>query len=134
MFLLSVVLLYRVLLVSFGYMQMIDFFMGILAGLGLVLFFVLVNKITFAIKGVDGFGLGDIWMSPAFGLILGMNRMIVAMFFSFIFGSLVAVYLLATKKSSFGQYLPFAPFMILGLLLSLIYGDNLFAWYFSLLV
>lgn len=130
----TLVALYRIFLIGFGYMKVDDSFEALISGFVLSLFFWLMNKITQRWRGVDGFGMGDILLAPSLGLLLGWPRIVPGIMLSFIFGSLVAIFLLATKRSKLGEYLPFGPFLLLGTVTALIYGNRLVDWYLSLLV
>lgn len=130
----TAVAFYRIFLVGFGYMRSRDSLDALLSGLALALFFWFMNKITQKWRGVDGFGMGDILLSPSLGLLVGWPRILPAVMLSFIYGSIVAVFLLITKKSKLGEYLPFGPFLILGTVSALIYGNQLIDWYLALLV
>lgn len=130
----SLVLFYRVFLWSFGYLQSFDFGLALLAGLSLATFFWLMNWITQKLRGVDGFGMGDVLMAPSLGLILGWPKILPGVMSSFILGSVVAIALLVAGKKKWGQYLPFGPFLITGTALSLLYGMKIWEWYIGLLV
>lgn len=134
LFLFTLALSYRVGLTGFGIMTTTDFMNSLLAGLGLCLFFILLQLVTKMIKKVDGFGLGDIYLAPSLGLLLGWPKILPGMFMAFTSGSVIGVLLLLSKKKSLGQYLPFAPFLILGTVLALVWGNTVWSWYTSLLV
>jgi len=130
----SLSLFYRVGLTGFGIMQGGDFFRALLSGAGLCLLFIILQIATKAIKKVDGFGLGDIFLAPSLGLLLGWPKIIPGIFFSFVFGSIVGVGLLIFGKKKLGQYLPFGPFLILGTITALLWGGRVWGWYMSFLV
>ncbi len=125
----SLALAYRIALVSFGIMTTSDFVGSLLAAVGLTAFFLTMQVATKVIKKVDGFGLGDIYLVPSLGLLLGWPRVIPGMFVSFVTGSLVGLLLIVAKKKGLGQYLPFAPFLIFGTAVALIWGNSIWAWY-----
>jgi len=130
----SLSLLYRVCLTGFGIMDPKDLKNAVIAGIGLCSFFLIVQILTKKIKKVDGFGLGDILMAPALGLLLGWPKIIPAMFASFLFGSIVGILLIISGKKKIGQYIPFGPFLIIGAAVGLIWGGGIWAWYMSLIV
>lgn len=130
----SLALFYRVGLTGFGIMQTEDFFRALLSGLGLCLLFLFIQLLTWAIKKVDGFGLGDIYLAPSLGLLLGWPKILPAVFLSFVFGAIVGTALLLLKKKKLGQYLPFGPFLILGTVIALVWGGDIWSWYIGLLV
>ncbi len=130
----SLALFYRVGLTAFGIMQTDDFVRALLSGLGLCLLFVILQAITKAVKKVDGFGLGDIYLAPSLGLLLGWPKILPGVFFSFALGAIVGVTLLLLGKKKLGQYLPFGPFLIMGTIIALVWGGQVWSWYAGLLV
>lgn len=134
LFLFTLALAYRVGLTSFGVMNSWDFFRALAAGAGLVVLFLGLQMATRLIKKVDGFGLGDIYLVPSLGLLLGWPKIIPGMFIAFVLGSVTGLVLIALKKKKMSQYLPFGPFLILGTVVSLLWGSAIWSWYISLLV
>ncbi|EKD56042.1 MAG: hypothetical protein ACD_58C00312G0003 [uncultured bacterium] len=134
LFLFSLSLVYRIWLVSSGNMQSGDFLLALLSGFLFALFLIVLNKITKMIKGIDGFGLGDIYLAPSLGLLLGWPKIIPGIFGSFVIGSLVGITLMVFGKKKLGDYLPFGPFLLAGTALSLLYGEMIWKAYFGLLV
>jgi leader peptidase (prepilin peptidase)/N-methyltransferase len=130
----TLALIYRVGLTSFGIMRAEDFVRAFLSGIVLCLTFLLLQVLTKAIKKVDGFGLGDIYLAPSLGLLLGWPKILPGVFISFLLGSIVGIVLIMTGKKKMGQYLPFGPFLIVGTAIALIWGNSLWSWYISLLV
>lgn len=128
------VAVYRVALVGSGNMRSVDLFGAIVAGLSVSLGFVLINKFTRKLRGADGFGLGDVYLIPSLAILLGWQKFAVAMLFSFVLGSVVGILLLCFGKRKKTDYIPFGPFLILGTVLSLLYGGVVWSWYFALLV
>ncbi len=130
----SLALSYRVALVSSGIMTTADFIWSLVAGGGLCLIFVILQGLTKAIKKVDGFGLGDIYLVPSLGLLLGWPKVVPGIFFAFVLGSVVGLTLIATGKKKLSQYLPFGPFLIMGTVVALLWGGGIWNWYISMLV
>ena len=130
----TLALAYRVGLTGFGIMNSSDFFRSLATGAGVCLIFLLIQLITRRVKKVDGFGLGDIYLVPSLGLLLGWPRIIPGMFMSFVLGSMVGMVLILMKKKKLSQYLPFGPFLIIGTILSLLWGGAIWEWYLGLLV
>lgn len=122
-------LLYRLYLVHMGIMATGDLYAAIASGFGLSMFF---TALILATKG-RGMGWGDAKLAIALGLILGWPRSVVAVFAAFIGGALFGIYLVLSGKKSFGQTIPFGPFLVVGTLLSLLYGYPLWLWYIGLL-
>lgn len=117
---------YRVILVSFGGMQSMDFVLSLAASFGVFLFFLFLYKAT---KG-KGMGYGDVKFSPVLGLVLGWPRVVVGVLASFILGAVFAIFLLLSKKRKFGDTVPFGPFLVFGSYVALVWGDWLWRWIF----
>ena len=130
----SLALFYRVGLTGFGIMQVTDFVQALLSGLGLCLLFLIIQMLTKMIKKVDGFGMGDIYLAPALGLLLGWPKIVPGVFFSFVLGAVVGMTLIVFGKKKLGQYLPFGPFLIAGTVIALVWGGSVWSWYMGLLV
>ncbi len=130
----SLALAYRVGLTGFGIMNGADLIKAIISGFALCLMFLILQWATKLIKHVDGFGLGDIYLAPSLGLLLGWPKIMPGMFVAFVSGSLVGLALIALKKKKMTQYLPFGPFLIIGTAFGLLWGNAVWSWYVSLLV
>lgn len=98
--------------------------MAVLIG-GFFLFLIIITKG----KGMGG---GDVKFGAFMGLMLGFPQGLVAVFLSFILGSLVSISLLLTGKKHFGQAIPFGPFLVLGSLIALFFGNQIVDWYLHL--
>lgn len=98
------------------------------AGLGLVLgggiFAILV-----AASREKWMGIGDVKLGIGIGLFLGWPIVLVGIFGGFFVGSIVALILLALGKARFGQKIAFAPYLIVGTLVAIFWGQWLIDWY-----
>lgn len=77
-------------------------------------------------------GLGDSDIGLAMGLLLGPKLLILALMIAYILGSVIGLALLATKKAGRKTQLPFGPFLMTGLYITVIYGQQIADWYFNL--
>ncbi|MBI4059293.1 prepilin peptidase [Candidatus Microgenomates bacterium] len=84
------------------------------------LFLLLVNWVTLG----RGMGLGDVKLAFAMGLILGVNTYL-AFFVAFISGAMVGLALVAVKRAHFGKPIPFGPFLIIGTILTMLFGGEI---------
>lgn len=130
----SLALFYRVGLTGFGIMKVDDFLKALVSGLVLCLFFFILQTLTLKIKKNDGFGLGDIFLAPSLGLLLGWPKILPAIFISFVFGAIVGLILIVFGKKKMNQHIPFGPFLLIGTFISLVWGGVIWGWYLSLLV
>jgi leader peptidase (prepilin peptidase)/N-methyltransferase len=96
-------------------------------GIGLVLFLliVLISK--------GGMGWGDVKMAALIGLVTGFPLIFVALFLAVILGGLVAGTLLLLKIKKRKEGIPFAPFLSLATIATLLFGDSILNWYLGLL-
>ena len=95
-------------------------------GIGLVVFLLIV------IVSRGGMGLGDVKMAALIGLVTGFPLVLVALLIAVIFGGLVAGTLLALKIKKRKEAIPFAPFLSLATLVTLLWGSNILGWYLGL--
>lgn len=80
----------------------------------------------------EGMGMGDIKMAMGIGVFLGGKLSLIAFFISFLIGGIVAAFFLFTHLKKRKDKLPFAPFLVMGALISLFYGEKLLYLYLTL--
>lgn len=100
---------------------------GFLAGGG---FFYLVAITGKAILKKDAMGGGDIKMMAMVGGFLGWKGVILTTFLGSLLGSITGVTLILLKGREWGSRIPFGPYLALGALISLFWGQDIFMWYF----
>lgn len=81
-----------------------------------------------------GMGGGDVTLIAALGFILGFKYIILNIFLAFILGALISVFLLVTKLKTRKDPIPFGPFIILGFFATVLWGQVIINWYFTLLL
>jgi len=124
-----VVILYRIWLVSFHIMKPEDLLLSLSSMAGAGLLFLALFLIT---RG-RGIGFGDVKLALPLGLLLGWPQVLVWIFSSFCIGGVVGIVLLSLKKVKLKTAVPFGPFLVVGTLIALIWGDQLFGWYVTLI-
>lgn len=77
-------------------------------------------------------GAGDISLGVLMGASLGWPNLLAALMVAYIFGSLVSLILLASKKKGLKSELPLGVFLAVGVVVALIWGGSLSAWYLNL--
>lgn len=77
-------------------------------------------------------GEGDVWLAAGLGAMVGYPYSFAMLLISFMMGGLIGAVLLATKKKSAKSAVPFGPFLILGAILALYYGELITNWYLNL--
>lgn len=79
-----------------------------------------------------GMGRGDAKFAALLGAWLGWPTLGMALFLSFLVGSIVGLGLLVARGAS--RYFPFGPSMAVGAVLALVWGQSLWDWYWGWLV
>jgi leader peptidase (prepilin peptidase)/N-methyltransferase len=74
-------------------------------------------------------GAGDIKIGALLGAMIFWPQVLVSTFLAFTIGAIVGLFLIAIKKKKLQGKLPFAPFLILGTLIALIWGEPIIVWY-----
>ena len=119
----AVALIYRL----FNFSGFLYFFC---ASLGVFLFFL----ILFLVSKGRWMGFGDVKLVVLMGLVLGVKNVLVALFLAFFIGAAAGVILMIMKKKGIKSEVPFAPFLIAGTFLALVYGDAIVNWYLRFLI
>lgn len=101
----------------------------IVAGLGIAGFFALIILIS---RG-RAMGWGDVKFGFALGLLFGWPDAIVALMIAYIIGAAVGVALIARRRKTMKDMLPFGPFMALGAAIIFYFGYDIIALYFRIL-
>ncbi len=78
----------------------------------------------------SGMGMGDIKLAALVGLMTGYPLIILALLLSWISGGLIAGILLAFKIKGRKDPIPAAVFMVVATLVTLIWGQDIWNWYF----
>ncbi len=90
--------------------------------------------IIFLITDGNAMGMGDIKFMAAAGLLLGYKLALLSLFSSAIFGSIIGILLIVSKKKGRKDPIPFVPMLSLGILFSLFFGNSVISWYVSLFI
>lgn len=92
---------------------------------GLVAFFWLL----FAITRGRGMGFGDVRLALLIGLFNDWPYNVLGIFGAFVLGSVFSIFLMVLGKKGMKDKIAFGPFMILGSLLAVIFGDVFLMWW-----
>ena len=107
-----------------------DSVVGLLVGGGILYFMAWISPYLF---GKEGMGGGDIKLLAMIGAFLGWKPAILTIFFGGLLGAVVGVTLMAVRVITREAYLPFGPFLSLGAVVVILYGQEILTWYGSLL-
>ena len=102
---------------------------GILLGGGSLFLVATVYQWLFKREGMGG---GDIKLLAMIGAFLGWKAVILTILLSSLIGSITGIIIMVLKGKDFKYAIPFGPFLSLGAVISLFYGENLIRWYLYL--
>ena len=85
--------------------------------------------LTILIVSKGGMGGGDVKLIGTLGFILGVPRIFLNIFLSFLTGGIISIFLLVFKIKERKDPIPFGPFIILGFIITLFWGDKIINWY-----
>lgn len=78
-------------------------------------------------------GLGDVKLAVLLGLISPFPQILVTLFSAFVIGSIIGLILIALKQKKFKSEIPFGPFLIIGLYISIFFGERIINWYLGII-
>lgn len=108
----------------------INSLIAFLAGGGIMIFWAATGKLLFK---KESLGAGDIKLVAMTGIFLGLQKTLLALFLSFLSATIVGISMILLKKAQMNSRLPFAPFLTIGALISLVYGTQICTWYFNIM-
>lgn len=85
--------------------------------------------IQYLISKGEWIGSGDIYIGALMGVMLGFKNVILALILAYIIGSIVALLLVAFKKEGWKSKIPLGPFLAIGTIISLFFGEKILQWY-----
>jgi leader peptidase (prepilin peptidase)/N-methyltransferase len=80
----------------------------------------------------EGMGGGDVKLLAMIGAFLGWKSVILTILLSSLIGSITGMIIMVLKGKDFKYAIPFGPFLSLGAVVSLFYGQNIINWYLYL--
>jgi leader peptidase (prepilin peptidase)/N-methyltransferase len=103
--------------------------LGILSGGGCLFLIATVYQWLFKREGMGG---GDVKLLAMIGAFVGWKGVIVTILLGSLIGSITGIIIMVSKGKGFKYAIPFGPFLSLGALIALFYGENLINWYLCL--
>ncbi len=91
-------------------------------GAGVILFII---ETYFVFTGKEGMGYGDANIMAVVGAFLGWEKVLLTLFIASVTGALVGVILKAKREAQ----IPFGPFLSVGAIISLLFGERIIEWY-----
>ena len=105
--------------------------LGAVIGAGIIILIAVAGKAVFRKEAMGG---GDIKLMAMIGIYLGWWPHIpITLISASLFGSIIGVVLIIASRKKMESRIPFGPFLAVGALLSLLYGEALWTWYSNLM-
>ena len=114
-----------------GYTKPADHIIGALVGGGV--FAVLYFGAILLLKR-EALGFGDVKLAAAAGLLLGWQKLLLAVLIGSVVGSIVLVIFNRVKNQDKDTEYPFGPFIVGGMLIAMLAGDPIIRWYLGLIL
>jgi leader peptidase (prepilin peptidase) / N-methyltransferase len=108
----------------------VDSFLGLLLGGGSLLAVALGYQL---ISGRPGMGMGDVKLLAMIGTIVGWKGVLFTIFASSATGTAAGIPLMLLQKKDMKLAIPFGPFLAIGAILYVFFGDSLIRWYQALM-
>ena len=96
---------------------------------GLVFFAVAYGLAAVVYPGKIGLGMGDVTLATFIGLAVGFPSAIVAVVLGVLMGGLMSGLLLVTRRVTLQSALPYGPYLVIGGLVALFWGQGILKWY-----
>jgi leader peptidase (prepilin peptidase)/N-methyltransferase len=123
-----IVLVFTYYKLIFSILSLKDFGYVVGGAILIALFFQFLILIT---KG-RGMGDADVKLGFLIGLVNGFPMAFMAVFMGYVLGAFYSVFLMLMKKKTMKDSIPFGPFLILGSVLILLFGNQIWLWYSGL--
>lgn len=96
-------------------------FLGAVVGGGIFLLLALLRR--------DALGLGDVKLAFLIGMMTGFPWVLQALTIGILLGGAAAAFLLLARLRGPKQYMPYAPYLVVGCMVTLLYGHDIAYWY-----
>lgn len=108
------------------YLSFINSALGVVIGGGIILIIALAGSAIFKKEAMGG---GDIKLAAMIGAFLGWRYVIISLFLGFFLGALTGIFLVLSKIKNREDMVPFGTFIVLGSVITLLWGKKILSWY-----
>ena len=108
------------------YISFINSALGVVVGGGIILVISLGGSVIYKKEAMGG---GDVKLAAMIGAFLGWRYIIISLFLGFFLGALAGIILIIAKIKKREDVIPFGPFIVLGSLITLLWGEQIISWY-----
>lgn len=105
--------------------------LGVIVGGGFFVGVLLLNELAYRLKWTraNWMGGGDVRLGLLLGALFGWQGFLIALFIASVSGSVFGLTQIALQKRDAKTPLPFGPFLVLGGIVTLLFGGELWGWY-----
>ena len=96
------------------------------------IFIISVPMLILAVVIPGAFGGGDIKLMAACGILLGVKLEVISTFIAIMLGGIYGAILLISKKKGRKEHFAFGPFLCIGMVIAILWGEVLLNWYLTL--
>jgi len=100
--------------------------MGIVAHAVAAIMVMLPILFLFFITKKKGMGFGDVKFGINIGFLLGFKAGLLSLYFAFVIGAIVSLFLLIMKRKGLKSKIPFGPFLIVGILIMMFFSPQIY--------
>jgi leader peptidase (prepilin peptidase) / N-methyltransferase len=100
--------------------------LGVLVGGGALYLIGILGELAFKKESMGG---GDVKLAAMLGAFLGWKLVLLGLFAAFFVGAVAGVAVLARRTKEWDSSLPFGPFIALGAMLAVLWGNAALSWY-----
>ena len=101
---------------------------GLLLGGGLLIAVAFLGKGLF---GKDSMGMGDVKMAAMIGVFIGAQGITLSLFLGFVIAGIFSSVGMLLKRMKRTSYIPFGPFIALGTIIYIFFGEQIVDWYLT---
>jgi leader peptidase (prepilin peptidase)/N-methyltransferase len=112
---------------SFMQLEIVKSLLGGIAGAGIILLIAIIGSAVFR---KEAMGMGDVRLMAMIGVYLGLWPYIpLTLILGAFSGSIIGIVLILLRGRKMDSAIPFGPFLSLGAMLCLLYGNEIWQWY-----
>jgi leader peptidase (prepilin peptidase)/N-methyltransferase len=82
-------------------------------------------SLIYVVTNERAMGLGDVILAGIIGFTLGVGKGLLAIYIAFLVGAIIGIILLATQKKGMKSAVAFGPFLLIGMLVASVWGNEL---------
>jgi leader peptidase (prepilin peptidase)/N-methyltransferase len=115
-----------ILSIIFNHISFINSLLGLVIPAGLLLLIAFIYK--------KGMGIGDVKLIGMIGVFIGWQYALISIFIGALFGSIYGIYMMVSGAMTRKTRIPFGPFISLGAVIMILFGNILINWYIGMLL